>query len=91
MVIGLIGGGDSALRKAAEGVEDRPERAHEDLEQIRLCDKDVLVGIATSGRTPYVIGGLRFVVDSPPDLKPLENDATYASFLTPGSPADLEV
>lgn len=60
MVIGLIAGGDSALRKAAEGVEDRPERAREDLEQIRLCDKDVLVGIATSGRTPYVIGGLEY-------------------------------
>ena len=38
-----------------------------------------------------VIGGLRFVVDSPPDLEPVEDDATYASFLAAGSPADLEV
>lgn len=60
MVVGLIAGGDSALRKAAEGVEDHPERAVEDLQGIGLCDQDVLVGIATSGRTPYVIGGLQY-------------------------------
>ena len=60
MVVGLIAGGDSALRKAAEGVEDHPERAEEDLSEIGLCENDVLVGIATSGRTPYVIGALEY-------------------------------
>lgn len=60
MVVGLIAGGDSALRKAAEGVEDHPERAEEDLAAIGLCQQDVLVGIASSGRTPYVVGGLEY-------------------------------
>ena len=60
MIVGLIAGGDSALRKAAEGVEDRPEAAVEDLQLIKLNAKDVLVGIATSGRTPYVIGALEY-------------------------------
>lgn len=59
MVVGLIAGGDSALRQAAEGVEDHPERAVDDLAAIDLSAADVLVGIATSGRTPYVIGALQ--------------------------------
>ena len=60
MVVGLIAGGDSALRKAAEGVEDHPETAVEDLQSIRLTKDDVIVGIASSGRTPYVIGALQY-------------------------------
>lgn len=60
MVVGLIAGGDSALRKPAEGVEDHPERAVTDLQQINLTSGDVLVGIATSGRTPYVVGALQY-------------------------------
>ncbi len=60
MVIGLIAGGDSALRTPAEGVEDHPEVAVADLERIALNSKDVLVGIAASGRTPYVIGGIEY-------------------------------
>ncbi len=63
MVVGLIAGGDSALRKAAEGVEDHPEVAVVDLEAIDLCENDVLVGIASSGRTPYVIGALNHAKD----------------------------
>ena len=59
MVVGLIAGGDSALRKAAEGVEDHPEIAVEDLQAIELKKTDVIVGIASSGRTPYVIGALK--------------------------------
>jgi N-acetylmuramic acid 6-phosphate etherase len=58
LVVGLIAGGDTALRRAVEGAEDHPEHAVEDLARIALSAKDVLVGIATSGRTPYVIGGL---------------------------------
>ncbi|MDG1896575.1 MAG: N-acetylmuramic acid 6-phosphate etherase [Fuerstiella sp.] len=60
MVVGLIAGGDSALRKSAEGVEDHPEAAVEDLQAIGLSKADVIVGIASSGRTPYVIGGLEY-------------------------------
>ena len=60
MVVGLIAGGYGALTKAVEGAEDYPELAVEDLQRVQLRACDVLVGIATSGRTPYVIGGLRF-------------------------------
>jgi N-acetylmuramic acid 6-phosphate etherase len=59
LVVGLIAGGYSALTRAIEGAEDRPETAVTDLQAIGLAASDVLVGIATSGRTPYVIGGLR--------------------------------
>jgi len=60
MVVGLIAGGNQALTRSIEGAEDHPETARHDLEQIRLSDVDVLVGIATSGRTPYVIAGLEY-------------------------------
>jgi N-acetylmuramic acid 6-phosphate etherase len=59
-VVGLIAGGYTALTSAVEGAEDRPELAVEDLKNARLTDGDVLVGIATSGRTPYVIGSLEY-------------------------------
>jgi N-acetylmuramic acid 6-phosphate etherase len=59
-VVGLIAGGYQALTTAVEGAEDHPELAQADLEKLALSAKDVLVGIATSGRTPYVIGGLRY-------------------------------
>jgi N-acetylmuramic acid 6-phosphate etherase len=60
MVVGLIAGGPSAILKAVEGAEDSQELAAEDLRTIDLCSHDVLVGIATSGRTPYVIGALDY-------------------------------
>lgn len=60
LVIGLIAGGYGALTRAVEGAEDHPEYAREDLERISLNAADVVVGIATSGRTPYVIGGLSY-------------------------------
>jgi N-acetylmuramic acid 6-phosphate etherase len=60
MVVGLIAGGYGALTRAIEGAEDHPEAAVEDLQGVRLSSADVLVGIATSGRTPYVIGGLQY-------------------------------
>jgi N-acetylmuramic acid 6-phosphate etherase len=60
MVIGLIAGGDSALRKSIEGAEDKEEEAVKQLQGIHFSAKDVLVGIAASGRTPYVIGGLTY-------------------------------
>ena len=60
MVVGLIAGGYAALTRAVEGAEDHPEFAVNDLKQISFSSGDVLVGIATSGRTPYVIGGLKY-------------------------------
>jgi N-acetylmuramic acid 6-phosphate etherase len=60
MVVGLIAGGHAALTRAVEGAEDHPEYAEEDLKAIGFSSRDVLVGIATSGRTPYVIGGLKY-------------------------------
>ena len=58
-VIGLIAGGDTAIRKAVEKAEDDMAQAWKDLSQYEINKKDVLVGIAASGRTPYVVGGLR--------------------------------
>jgi N-acetylmuramic acid 6-phosphate etherase len=59
-VIGLIAGGPRALTTAVEGAEDHPEFPERDLRQLELSARDVVVGIATSGRTPYVIGALRY-------------------------------
>ncbi|MGI0106014.1 N-acetylmuramic acid 6-phosphate etherase [Salinimicrobium sp. WS361] len=58
-VIGLIAGGDHALRHAVENAEDDLEQAWKDLEKFHITKKDVLVGIAASGTTPYVIGGVK--------------------------------
>lgn len=58
MVIGLIAGGDRALRHPIEGAEDDRNEGQRDLEKIGLTAQDVVVGIAVSGRTPYVIGAL---------------------------------
>jgi N-acetylmuramic acid 6-phosphate etherase len=57
-VVGLIAGGHSALVRSIEGAEDFPEYGARDLDEISVTANDVVVGIATSGRTPYVIGGL---------------------------------
>jgi N-acetylmuramic acid 6-phosphate etherase len=58
-VVGIIAGGDGAIRRAVEFAEDDAEQAWIDLAEYNISQKDVLVGIAASGRTPYVIGGLR--------------------------------
>ncbi len=60
MVVGLIAGGLDALVNASEGAEDRSEAGAADLGNIGLTARDVVVGIAVSGRTPYVIGALEF-------------------------------
>lgn len=60
MVVGLIAGGPDALMRATEGAEDRPEGGVADLRSITLTADDVVVGIAVSGRTPYVIGALGY-------------------------------
>jgi len=58
LVIGLIAGGDAAIRKAVEFAEDDREQAWKDLAEHDITSKDIVVGIAASGTTPYVIGGL---------------------------------
>ncbi len=63
MVIGLIAGGKEAMFTAQEGAEDNATRGAHDLQQIDFSSKDVLVGIAASGRTPYVIGALEYAND----------------------------
>lgn len=60
MIVGLIAGGENALRNAMEGVEDKPEQGKKDIMDINFGSKDVLVGIAASGRTPYVLGALEY-------------------------------
>jgi N-acetylmuramic acid 6-phosphate etherase len=58
MVVGLIAGGPIALTRAVEGAEDDPARGASDLDAIHVSARDVVVGIATSGRTPYVLGAV---------------------------------
>lgn len=59
LVIGLIAGGDSAIRKAVEFAEDSTEQGWKDLQEHKIHFNDVVVGIAASGRTPYVVGALK--------------------------------
>ena len=79
LVIGLIAGGDGALRRAVEHAEDDTEGAWRDLSPYRPTADDTLVGIAASGTTPYVIGGLRRARQ--------EGLLTAAVVCNPGSPA----
>ncbi len=59
-VIALIAGGEEALLHAIEGAEDSETLCAQELEELGFCEKDILVGIAASGRTPYAIGGMRY-------------------------------
>ena len=59
MVLGLIAGGDTAIRKAVEFAEDDEELGWKNLQEYNITKNDVLVGIAASGRTPYVIGAVK--------------------------------
>ncbi|MDV5052553.1 N-acetylmuramic acid 6-phosphate etherase [Vibrio sp. T13N] len=60
MVVGIIAGGKEAMFRAKEGAEDDPALGEQDLKENALTQRDVVVGIAASGRTPYVIGGLEY-------------------------------
>lgn len=60
LVVGLIAGGHQAILKAVENAEDNTELGQDDLKHLQLTDKDVVVGIAASGRTPYVLGGMAY-------------------------------
>lgn len=64
LVNGIIAGGDAAIRKAVENAEDDTTQAWKDLQSHRISEKDVVIGIAASGTTPYVIGGLRACNDN---------------------------
>jgi N-acetylmuramic acid 6-phosphate etherase len=59
-VVGLIAGGQQALTRAIEGAEDSPSAAVEDLGKLQVTANDCVMGIASSGRTPYVLGGVRY-------------------------------
>ncbi|WP_407705101.1 N-acetylmuramic acid 6-phosphate etherase [Thalassotalea agarivorans] len=76
-VVGLIAGGHQAICKAVEGAEDNELLGVNDLKAINFCKDDVLVGIAASGRTPYVIGALDYARDV--------GSATVAVTCNPGS------
>ncbi|MDR1843951.1 MAG: N-acetylmuramic acid 6-phosphate etherase [Citrobacter amalonaticus] len=60
LVVGLIAGGPGALLKAVEGAEDNAQLGEDDLIALNLVPQDMVVGLAASGRTPYVIGGLKY-------------------------------
>lgn len=61
-VVGLIAGGKEAMFSAVEGAEDSEQLGAEDLKKIGFGSRDVLVGIAASGRTPYVIGAMKYAI-----------------------------
>ena len=82
MVIGLISGGDKALRKAVEKAEDDPEKAWEELQQFNTGRLDTVIGIAASGTTPYVVGGLKRARE--------EGLLTGCITCNPGSPVSQE-
>ena len=82
MVVGIIAGGDGAIRKAVEFAEDDTEQAWKDLAEFHITDKDVVVGIAASGTTPYVIGGLKMAHKN--------NIATGCIVCNSGSPVAAE-
>ena len=58
MVVGLIAGGPAALTRAIEGAEDRPDDGAAEMDRLGVDGRDLVVGIATSGRTPYVLGAV---------------------------------
>ena len=78
LVIGIIAGGDNAIRKAVENAEDDKNQVIKDLEQYHINENDFLIGIAASGTTPYVLGGI--------DYCKLKNIPTAGISCNPGSP-----
>lgn len=58
-VIGIIAGGDQAIRNAVEKAEDNPQQCWKDLKAFNIIENDVVIGLAASGKTPYVIGGIK--------------------------------
>ncbi|BAO56714.1 N-acetylmuramic acid 6-phosphate etherase [Nonlabens marinus] len=79
-VIGIIAGGDRAIRNAVENAEDDREQAFKDLKEFGITSQDTVIGIAASGRTPFVIGGLEACNTA--------NILTGGICCNPGSPLD---
>ncbi len=92
LVIGLIAGGDTAIRKAVEFAEDDLEQGWKDLQSYQISEKDVVIGIAASGTTPYVIGALKKCNESNiitgcitcNEGSPLDTTAQYPIIVTVG-------
>lgn len=82
LVVGLIAGGPGALLKAVEGAEDNAQLGEDDLIALNLAPQDLVVGLAASGRTPYVIGGLKYARKT--------GCTTVAVFCNPDSPIAQE-
>jgi N-acetylmuramic acid 6-phosphate etherase len=82
LVVGLIAGGDHALRHSIEGAEDDPEQGVQDLKDRGLKAGDALVGIAASGRTPYVLGGIAYANEL--------GALTIGLSCVPGSPVECQ-
>ena len=82
LVIGLIAGGDKAIRKAVENAEDSTNQPWQDLQKYAISDKDILIGIAASGTTPYVVAALQEANK--------HNIITGAITMNEGSPLALE-
>lgn len=80
LVQGIIAGGMGAIFKAVEGAEDDPELGRRDLKQLQFGSGDILVGIAASGRTPYVLGAMAYAKE--------QGAAVIAVTCAPGSPID---
>ncbi|MEQ5809327.1 N-acetylmuramic acid 6-phosphate etherase [Alteromonas sp. NFXS44] len=60
LVMGIIAGGEKAIQHAVEGAEDNSAQGIKDVQAVNLCEKDVLVGLSASGRTPYVVSALEY-------------------------------
>jgi N-acetylmuramic acid 6-phosphate etherase len=87
LVVGLIAGGDHALRHPVEAVEDRPKEGARALREIDLSASDVVVGIAASGRTPFVVGALAYARETGAATISLSNVSGSAIALH----ADIEI
>jgi N-acetylmuramic acid 6-phosphate etherase len=70
-VVGIIAGGDSALRKSSEGMEDDPRGAWQELEKLGLTERDSVLAIAAGGTTPYALGALEYCKSLPEEKRPL--------------------
>lgn len=81
-IIGIIAGGDSALRKSSEGREDDPRGAAPDLAALNLTPGDTILGIAAGGTTPYVLGALELAKSSLPGQQQMANSQRSSSPLT---------
>ncbi|QIL45820.1 N-acetylmuramic acid 6-phosphate etherase [Vagococcus coleopterorum] len=91
MVQGLIAGGMSAMTVAVEGAEDSVELGKTDLVDINLSDKDIVVGIAASGRTPYVIGALDYATEVGATTATISCNANAAISEHASFPIEVEV